>query len=92
MCTNVLKQGINLDEADMLINFDLPYNPSDLMQREDRIHRATSTHKKIIITFLSGDIEYRIYNILKAKTKLFNEIVNMSEIKGSVIKEWRGLG
>ena len=83
--TNVLKHGVNLDEADILVNFDLPYNPSDLMQREDRIHRATSTRKKVIITFCASEVEYRIYNLLRDKAKTFNEVVNEAQ------KIWQGL-
>lgn len=42
--TEVLAEGINLHRANMLINYDTPWNATKLMQRIGRINRIGSTH------------------------------------------------
>jgi len=44
--TDVLSYGINLDCADILIHFDIPWNPAKMEQRSQRIHRLTSQNPK----------------------------------------------
>ena len=39
ICTAAGREGINLQHARVLFNFDLPWNPMDLEQRIGRIHR-----------------------------------------------------
>ncbi len=39
ICTAAGREGINLQHARILFNFDLPWNPMDLEQRIGRIHR-----------------------------------------------------
>lgn len=42
--TEVLAEGINLHRANMLINYDTPWNATRLMQRIGRVNRIGSTH------------------------------------------------
>lgn len=42
--TEVLAEGINLHRANMLINYDTPWNATKLMQRIGRVNRIGSTH------------------------------------------------
>lgn len=44
VCTAAGREGINLQFARVLFNFDLPWNPMDMEQRIGRIHRF---HKRI---------------------------------------------
>ena len=39
VCTAAGREGINLQFARVLFNFDLPWNPLDIEQRIGRIHR-----------------------------------------------------
>ena len=39
VCTAAGREGINLQFARVLFNFDLPWNPMDMEQRIGRIHR-----------------------------------------------------
>ena len=39
ICTAAGREGINLQHARILFNFDLPWNPMDVEQRIGRIHR-----------------------------------------------------
>jgi hypothetical protein len=47
--TDVLAEGVNLQQAGRLINFDLPWNPMKLVQRHGRIDRIGSPHKRVHI-------------------------------------------
>lgn len=44
VCTAAGREGINLQFARILFNFDLPWNPMDLEQRIGRIHRYGQNH------------------------------------------------
>ena len=47
--TDVLAEGVNLQQACRMVNFDLPWNPMRLVQRHGRIDRIGSPHKKVVI-------------------------------------------
>lgn len=47
--TDVLAEGINLHRSNILINYDLPWNPTKIMQRVGRINRVGTTHEKIYV-------------------------------------------
>jgi hypothetical protein len=47
--TDVLSEGVNLQQAGRMINFDLPWNPMKLVQRHGRIDRIGSPHKHVYI-------------------------------------------
>lgn len=47
--TDVLAEGINLHRANIIINYDTPYNSTRLMQRIGRINRIGTPHKQIHI-------------------------------------------
>ena len=44
LTTEVLAEGINLHRANVLINYDTPWNATKLMQRIGRVNRIGSTH------------------------------------------------
>lgn len=43
--TDVLSEGVNLQQAGHIINYDLPWNPQRMVQRHGRIDRIGSHHK-----------------------------------------------
>lgn len=47
--TDVLAEGINLHRANILINYDLPWNPTRIMQRVGRINRVGTEHERIYV-------------------------------------------
>lgn len=47
--TDVLAEGINLHRANILINYDLPWNPTRVLQRAGRINRLGTKHSDIFI-------------------------------------------
>lgn len=53
VATDTMSEGVNLQDADTLINFDLHWNPVRLIQRAGRIDRIGSQHEEIhIASFL----------------------------------------
>jgi len=48
--TEVLSEGVNLHQSNVVINYDIPWNPTRLMQRVGRINRV-DTHFDTIHTF-----------------------------------------
>lgn len=47
--TDVLAEGINLHRSNVLINYDLPWNPTKVMQRVGRINRVGTGHEEIYV-------------------------------------------
>ena len=47
--TDVLAEGVNLHRANSLINYDLPWNPTRIMQRVGRINRVGTKHAEIFV-------------------------------------------
>ena len=49
IATDVLSEGLNLQDASAVISYDLPWNPVTLMQRIGRIDRLGSPHESVAI-------------------------------------------
>lgn len=47
--TDVLAEGVNLHRANILINYDLPWNPTRIMQRVGRVNRVGTEHDRIYV-------------------------------------------
>ena len=47
--TDVLAEGINLHRANALVNYDLPWNPTRIMQRVGRINRVGTEFDEIFV-------------------------------------------
>ncbi|MEK6616837.1 MAG: helicase-related protein, partial [Bacteroidota bacterium] len=45
--TEVLSEGVNLHQSNVVINYDIPWNPTRMIQRVGRINRVDTPHKKI---------------------------------------------
>lgn len=87
ICTDTMGYGVNLDQADILVNFDLPWNPARLKQREDRIHRINSTRQKTIINLIGDGIEQRVWEIIGEKKLLFDKVVDGEAIEDVNIRD-----
>lgn len=47
MTTDVLAEGVNLQQAGQILNYDLPWNPMRIVQRHGRIDRIGSKHETV---------------------------------------------
>ena len=45
--TDVLSQGVNLHRSNVVINYDIPWNPTRMMQRVGRIQRVDTKFDKV---------------------------------------------
>lgn len=75
--TDVLAEGINLHLANVLINYDLPWNPTRIMQRGGRINRVGSKHDDIyIFNFFptsQADSQLSLKDRIISKLQLFHD-------------------
>lgn len=49
LTTDVLAEGVNLQQAAHIINYDLPWNPMRIVQRHGRVDRIGSQHAEIAL-------------------------------------------
>jgi hypothetical protein len=54
--TDVLAEGVNLQQCRNIINYDLPWNPMRLVQRHGRIDRLLSNHKRVFLRTFFPDV------------------------------------
>ncbi len=67
--------GLNLQAADVVVNYDLPWNPARLLQRIARLHRIGQTNKVLAVNFVvKGTIEEHVREVLERKRELFREV------------------
>lgn len=73
--TDVLSEGVNLHRANVVINYDIPWNPTKIMQRVGRVNRIGSPFDKIYIyNFFpteKTDEEINLTQIARAKVESF---------------------
>lgn len=71
--TEVLAEGVNLHRANVIVNYDTPWNSTRLMQRIGRVNRIGSTAKEVNIFnfFPTAKVNNDIELEKKAKMKLF---------------------
>lgn len=77
--------GITLTAANKLIFIGQPWTPSDKIQSEDRIHRASTTHDNIqIITYLCNEtIDMHIHDFLKKKQQVVTKVLDNMDDKNT---------
>jgi superfamily II DNA/RNA helicase len=69
--TDALSEGINLQDADAVINYDLPWNPMVIVQRVGRVNRIGNEKDVIVINFIpSAEIEVLVGILAKLKEKI----------------------
>ncbi|MBK8173473.1 MAG: DEAD/DEAH box helicase family protein [Sandaracinaceae bacterium] len=90
VCTAAGREGINLQFARILFNFDLPWNPMDMEQRIGRIHRYGQQHTAQVYNLvLSDTIEGRIFLLLDAKLKEIAKALGKVDEHGNVAEDLR---
>ena len=69
ICTDAAAEGLNLQSADLLVNFDLPWNPMKVEQRIGRIDRIGQRHRDIYVLNLccADSAEEVVYGRLLAR-------------------------
>jgi hypothetical protein len=90
ICTAAGREGINLQHARVLFNFDLPWNPMDLEQRIGRIHRyGQSDTAQIYNLVLSDTIEGSIFLLLDEKLTEIGRALGKVDERGQIAEDLR---
>tara|TARA_Y100000034_G_C6904937_1_gene419608 strand:+ start:2564 stop:4363 length:1800 start_codon:yes stop_codon:yes gene_type:complete len=78
VATNCIKDGVNLQNVQHLINFELPWNPAILQQRIGRLrwHRQENHQCIIHNIFTKGTFEDRVRQLIFSKGDLFEAIID----------------
>nr|WP_255612672.1 SNF2-related protein [Alcanivorax sp. 1008] len=90
ICTAAGREGINLQHARILFNFDLPWNPMDVEQRIGRIHRYGQQDTAQVYNLVLGDtIEGKIFLLLDSKLEDIAKAVGKVDEHGNVGEDLR---
>ncbi len=90
ICTAAGREGINLQHARVLFNFDLPWNPMDMEQRIGRIHRYGQADTAQVYNLVLGDtIEGRIFLLLDEKLEEIAKTLGKVDEHGVVEEDLR---
>lgn len=90
--TDAGAEGINLQVANVLVNYDLPWNPMVLEQRIGRIQRLASVHANVIVLnlVLAGSVEEKVVVRLAEKLQAVSE--SLGDIEGILDAPSVGMG
>lgn len=72
ICSDVLSEGQNLQDANYAINYDLPWNPMKIVQRVGRVDRLTSEYPVVTsaVFFPEKELEDILGLVVKLATKI----------------------
>jgi hypothetical protein len=81
IATEAGAKGLNLQFCDVVVNYDLPWNPQRIEQRIGRCHRYGQEHDVTVVNFISADNEADrvMFEILARKLDLFGRVLDASD-------------
>ena len=82
IATEAGAKGLNLQFCDVVVNYDLPWNPQRIEQRIGRCHRYGQEHDVVtVVNFISADNEadQLMFEILARKLDLFGRVLDASD-------------
>ena len=86
--TDVLAEGVNLQQCRHIINYDLPWNPMRLVQRHGRIDRIGSRHSRVYLRSIFPD--KHLDELLHLEQRIMEKIAMASAaigVQGGPVKE-----
>lgn len=90
LATDAAGEGVNLQNANLMVNYDLPWNPNRLEQRFGRIHRIGQQQVCHLWNLVAKETrEGEVYHRLLTKLETINEAFNgrVFDILGEVFEE-----
>jgi superfamily II DNA or RNA helicase len=87
IATEAAAEGINLQFCNLVVNYDLPWNPQRVEQRIGRCHRYGQKFDVVVVNFLNktNAADQRVYELLDQKFRLFSGVFGASdEVLGAV--------
>lgn len=89
VCSDAASEGLNLQVAGALINYDLPWNPARVEQRIGRIDRIGQLARelRIVNLVLADSVDERVYHVLSARCDLFQSYVGAMQPVLSIARQ-----
>jgi superfamily II DNA or RNA helicase len=87
IATEAAAEGVNLQFCNLVVNYDLPWNPQRVEQRIGRCHRYGQKYDVVVVNFLNkkNAADQRVYELLDQKFRLFDGVFGASdEILGAI--------
>ena len=87
IATEAAAEGVNLQFCNLVVNYDMPWNPQRIEQRIGRCHRYGQKYDVVVVNFLNraNAADVRIYQILDQKFRLFDGVFGASdEVLGAI--------
>jgi superfamily II DNA or RNA helicase len=87
IATEAAAEGVNLQFCNLVVNYDLPWNPQRIEQRIGRCHRYGQKFDVVVVNFLNqkNAADQRVYELLAEKFRLFSGVFGASdEVLGAV--------
>ena len=87
IATEAAAEGINLQFCNLVVNYDMPWNPQRIEQRIGRCHRYGQKFDVVVVNFLNkaNAADVRVYQLLAEKFKLFDGVFGASdEVIGAI--------
>jgi SNF2 family DNA or RNA helicase len=90
VATDAAGEGINLQRANLMINYDIPWNPNRIEQRFGRIHRIGQTEVCFLWNLIAadtreGDVFITLFNKLEEQRKALDGRV--FDVLGKVFRD-----
>lgn len=81
IATEAAAEGINLQFCNLVINYDLPWNPQRIEQRIGRCHRYGQKCDVIVVNFVnkSNAADQRVYELLQSKFMIFESVFGATD-------------
>lgn len=81
LTTEAGAEGLNLQFCNIVINYDLPWNPQRVEQRIGRCHRYGQEHQVVVANFLNTKnyADKRVLELLQEKLNLFDGLFGSSD-------------
>lgn len=80
--TDVLAEGVNLQQCRNIINYDMPWNPMRLVQRHGRIDRIGSPHDEVYLRTIFP--EDRLDDLLNLESRIHGKLAQAAASVGVV--------
>jgi len=87
IATEAGSEGINLQFCNVVVNYDLPWNPQRIEQRIGRCHRYGQKYDVVVLNFLNrkNAADHRVFELLDKKLSLFDGVFGASdEVLGAI--------
>lgn len=87
IATEAGSEGINLQFCNLIVNYDLPWNPQRIEQRIGRCHRYGQKFDVVVVNFVNtkNKADQRVFELLSEKFQLFSGVFGASdEVLGSI--------